>query len=281
MKLFFRNKCFYADVAKHQQVLQDNKKPLSNKARNKYSKFMEDVVVTQTLFSIRLGLGLGDRTFYEGPSVVNIKFEYGHKYKEYTYYICVLFTDWMWYRYPSQYVKKIGDHKGQPHSYHFQTFKHKRWEELMDCFFSRETPGVKGYAPGSITKHLCEIGQAYWMFDDGSYDKGSNYYTLHREAFSLSQKEAMCKELNRKFNLHCYPMKRSGGDFMIYFPTKDTPTIVDILHKRPRPQVMHRKFPNGWNSSVNKEDLYSSLKSKITLPNGGYSSFIKTILFIA
>lgn len=281
MKIFFRNKRFYAGVPKHQQILQDNKKPLSNKTRRRYRKFMNGAVVPQTLFSIRLGLGLGDRTFYKGTDSASIKFEYGHKDKEYTYHICDIFRDWTWYSYPSQYVKKSGERKSQPHSYHFQTFKHKRWKELTDCFFLRGAIEVKGYAPGSITKHLCEIGLAYWMFNDGSYNKGYNYYTLHRETFSLSQKEAMCKELNRKFNLHCYLMKRSSGDYMIYFPTKDTPTVIEILHKRPRPLVMHRKFPNGWNSSVNKKDLYFLLKSKIALPNSGYSSFIKMVLFIA
>jgi hypothetical protein len=43
---------------------------------------------------------------------------------------------------------------------------------------------------------------------------------------------------------------------------------------------MHRKFPEGRNPSADKEYVYSSFKSKIILPNGGYESFIKTILFV-
>ena len=276
MKNFISNSRFYAGVPKHQQVEQDNKKPLTGKQRVAYSKFMKDAIVPTTLFSIRVGLGQADRTFYQGPSGVCFKIEYGHKDKQYRYHICDIFKDWTWYRYPSEYVKKSGERKGQPHSYHFQTFKHRAWRPQRRCFFP---PGrrVKSYVPGTITEHLCEIGQAYWMYDDGSYNKGSNYYTLHAENFTLREKEIMCRELNRKFNQHCYPMKRSSGHDMIYLPTADTPTMAQILHKGPRPEVLHRKFPGGRDPSVNKDSVYSSLKSKIILPNGGYESFIKTI----
>jgi hypothetical protein len=53
-------------------------------------------------------------------------------------------------------------------------------------------------------------------------------------------------------------MKRSGGYEMIYLPTKDTPTMRDILHLRPRPEVMLRKVPGGWDASVSKDYVYSS-----------------------
>lgn len=274
-KYFFSKNRFYAGVPKHQQNVQDNKKAQTNKQCNAYKKQQTGVIVPPTLFSIAVGIGQADRTFYRGPSGVCFKIELGHKDKAYRYHLCDIFKDWTWYDFPSEYVKNTGDRRGQPHSYHFQTFKHEAWNPQWNCFFHKGST-VKGYIPGTITKYLCEIGQAYWMFDDGSYNKRSKYITLHTERFTLNDKEAMCEELNRKFGLHSYPMKRSGGYDMIYLPTKDTPTMRNIMHMRPRPYVMHRKVPGGWDTSVNKDFVYSSLKSKILVPNG-YESFIKTI----
>lgn len=242
MKKFFSNNRSYAGVPKQEQNVQNNKKPQTNKQRNAYTRYFINAVAPPTLFSIAVGIGQRDGTFYRGGSGVSFKIELGHKDKEYTYHLCELLKDWTWYAFPSEYVKIKGPRRGQPHSYHFSTFQHKAWRgiapPLWDCFFHENSTG-KSFVPGTITKHLCEIGQAYWIFDDGSYNKQSNYFTLHAERFNLKEKEAMCAELNSKFGLHCYPMKRSGGYHMIYLPTKDTPTIRDILHKRPRPGVMH------------------------------------------
>jgi hypothetical protein len=116
---------------------------------------------------------------------------------------------------------------------------------LIRCFYPKGRT-VKSYVPGTITEHLCEVGLAYWIYDDGSLNKKSKYFTLHAEAFTLEEKVMMCEELNKKFNMHCYPMKRSGGYDIIYCPTKDTDTICQILHKRPRPDVIMRKVPGGW-----------------------------------
>lgn len=274
MKEILSNNRYYAGVAKHQQNKQNNKKPQTVQQQNAYKKFQVGVSMPRTLFSIAVGIGLADTTFYRGLSGACFKVELGYKDKTYRYHLCEIFKDWTWYNFPSEYVKNTGERRGQPHSYHFQTFKHSAMVPLWNCFFP-EGRKNKGYVPGTITKHQCKIGLAYWMFDDGSYNKSTNYITLHAERFSLTDKEAMCEELNSKFGLHCYPMKRSGGYHMIYLPVKDTPTIRDIMHTRP--WAMLRKVPGGWNPSIDKNSVYSSLKSKIIRPNGGYESFIKTI----
>jgi hypothetical protein len=72
MRTFFNVKRMYAGVPKDQQVVQDNKKPLTNSQRNAYKKLLDNVVVPPTLFSIAVGIGLADRTFYRGPSGVSI-----------------------------------------------------------------------------------------------------------------------------------------------------------------------------------------------------------------
>ena len=277
MKYYFsQNKRFYAGVPKHQQVVQNNKKPLTTKERNLYKNRQGKVIVPKTLFSIAVGQGLADSTFYGSSRGACVKFEYGYKDKAYRYHICDIYKDWTWYRFPSEYVKKSGEHKGQPHSYHFQTFKHPAWFPLVQCFFPKGR-STKSYVPGTITKHLCEIGLAYWVYDDGSFNKRSKYFTLHAEGFTLEEKAMMCEELNNKFNMHCYPMKRSGGYDMIYCPTKDTETLRQILHKRPRPEVITRKVPGGWDPSIDKDSVYSSLMNKIKLPCGGYESFINKL----
>jgi len=93
------------------------------------------------------------------------------------------------------------------------------------------------------------------MFDHGSFNKNKNFFTLHTEGFTVDNMKNMCEELNKKFNFNCYPMKRrlEGNYYMIYFPTKDTPTMREIMHKRS--PVMLRKIPGGWDSSVDKDSV--------------------------
>jgi hypothetical protein len=216
-----------------------------------YKKSLDNVIVPPTLFSIAVGHGLADSTFYFSGSGTCMKFEYGYRYKDYRYHICDIYKDWTWYRFPSEYVKKTGERKGLPHSYHFQTFKHNAWVPLSNCFYPKGS-FVKSYVPGTITKHLCEIGLAYWLYDDGNFNKRSKYFTLHAENFTHEEKNITCDELNSTFNMHCYTIKRSGEYEMIYCPAKDTETLHQILHMRPRPDVMMRKVPGGWDPSIDK-----------------------------
>lgn len=232
----------------------------------------------QTLYSIAVGLGLADSTFYTSKSGPCMKIEYGSPDKVYRYHICNLFKDWTWYEFPSEYVKKSGDKCGLPHSYYFQTFKHPVWFPLENSFVKVKKPcgtNMKSYAPGTITEDLCEIGLRYWIFDDGSLNKQKNYYTLHAERFTFEKKEAMCAELNNKFHLHSYPMHQGGGASMIYCPTKDTDTLRQIVLKKPL--IMPRKVYGGPDPSVDQKVVYSSLMNKMKLPNRGYESFMKKL----
>lgn len=233
------------------------------------------------MYSIAVGLGLADCTFYKGKSGVSFKIKYGYKDKAYRYHICNLFKDWTWHDFPSEYVKKSGDKCGLPNSYHFQTFNHPVWVPLENSFAKVKKPcgtNMKSYTPGTITEHLCEIGLRYWIFDDGSLDKKGNHYTLHTERYTLEEIEAMCAELNNKFHLHCYPVRRRSRRktyHMIYCPTKDTNTLRQIVLQRPL--IMPRKVYGGPDPSIDQKVVYSSLMDKIKLPNGGYESFIKKL----
>lgn len=213
----------YTDYTKWNQT----NKRLTFHERKVYWKNMPKVV-PPLLFSIALGVVLGDGTMYKSKNhnLAQWKFEQSYKHYEYVEHLLEVFKEWSWYIKPSVYIAKRGDLRGSPRSYHFYVFKHEAWMPLWNLMIQ---DGQKVYKAGTISTYLCSVGLRYWIFDDGSWNCSSQYMTLHTESFTYLEVTQMCLELNQKFGLSTAPLKKSGGYWIIYIPKKDMSFIKSIM----------------------------------------------------
>ena len=85
----------------------------------------------------------------------------------------------------------------------FETFTLPCFNELYDLFYV----AGKKVIPNNISEFLTAAGLAYWICDEGSWNKPGRYVTLCTDSFSLAEVKLLIKALNDNFNLKCYIIK--------------------------------------------------------------------------
>lgn len=108
--------------------------------------------------------------------------------------------------------------------------------ELYNLFY----PEGKKVVPETIGDLLTPIGLAYWIADDGSFNKTNHAVVLHTQGFSLKEVELLIKVLKNKFNLKC-AINKSGANFIIRISSKSLPILQDLL-KNIMPSMMKHKI---------------------------------------
>jgi hypothetical protein len=68
--------------------------------------------------------------------------------------------------------------------------------------------------PINIFNLLTPLSLAYWIADDGSWNKVSKYVILCTDSYTLEEILKLIEVLNTKFNLRCYKVK-CGNAFRI------------------------------------------------------------------
>ena len=186
------------------------------------------------LFEILTGLILGDASIYRTKTNNTfIKFEYSYKHEDYAIHLHNKLKSLTYSESPSVYFAKKGSiEEGKPFSSFFYTFSHNSLNFFWDLFMVN---GKKTVKPNLVLKYLNEKGLAYWILDDGSYNKSKGYITLHTEGFTLDEVCLLCAELNQKFNLDTKPMEKKNyknknqpSYWIIYIP-KASVKILSLL----------------------------------------------------
>ena len=100
----------------------------------------------------------------------------------------------------------------------FYTYALPCFNELYDLFY----PNGQKVVPLNIADLLTPIGLAYWIADDGSWDKMGKYVVLSTNSFPLPEVELLIETLNQKFDLRCYKC-RQGKNYRIIIPSYSIP----------------------------------------------------------
>lgn len=157
------------------------------------------------LFDILIGLLLGDLCAQKPSIKANtfFRFEQGSIHKDYLIHLFNLF-----YNYCNSEPKtseRLPDKRtGKIYSrIQFNTYALPCFNQLYNLFY----PEGKKKVPLNIGELLNPLGLAYWICDDGYYDKKGKRVLLSTDSYTLAEVELLLEVLNTKFNLIAYANK--------------------------------------------------------------------------
>lgn len=99
------------------------------------------------------------------------------------------------------------------------------FKEFLPLFYKYETSSNKRIKiiPKNINEYLTFRGLAYWVMDDGTYNKGRVYLCTH--SFTQEENILLCQVLETKFSLSCALIKRKNpkikGEFWYNIKIRD------------------------------------------------------------
>jgi hypothetical protein len=203
-------------------------KRLKNKEKAAFS-------IPSNLKEIFVGLLLGDlygRSRYGNTRFV---FKQGLIHKDYLYHLYELFSLFC----PSEpkVTRGLSDTRtGKIYSsISFSTYTLPCFNELYTLFYL----SGKKVIPNNIEDLLTPLSLAYWIADDGSWNKPQRYVSLSTESFTLAEVEVLIKVLNTKFNLSCYK-SRNGAAYKIIIPSYSVPVLQELLSPHIPPMLRHK-----------------------------------------
>lgn len=150
--------------------------------------------IPDELYEIYVGCMLGDATMRVRGNKCSIKFEQGHKNRDYLSHLFEISRRYVFSEEPSERYELRGERKGKVKSYYFNTFTLGVFNKLKDLFL---IDGKKVVKEGLVKENLTARGLAYWIMDDGSVD--GKTMIIHTSNFKEEEVLLLSKELNEKF----------------------------------------------------------------------------------
>ena len=195
--------------------------------------------LTSDLKEILVGLLLGDlygRFRYGKTSFV---FKQGLIHQDYLNYLYKVFSIYC----PSKpkITQSLPDHRtGKIYSdILFTTYTLPCFNELYHLFYL----SGKKVVPGNLIELFTPLSLAYWIADDGSWNKVGKYVTLCTDSFSLEEVEQLILVLNNKFTggrqLKCYKVK-SNKNFRIIIPSYSIAALQNLISEHIPPMMKHK-----------------------------------------
>jgi hypothetical protein len=118
----------------------------------------------------------------------------------------------------------------------FFTYSLPCFNELHELF----SVDGKKVIPNNIGDLLTPLGLAYWICDDGGFNKVYRSLILSTQSFSLVEVNLLINVLNSKWNLDC-TINKKGPHFVIRIPSKSLPILQNLL-KDIMPTMMKHKI---------------------------------------
>jgi len=191
------------------------KKRLKNFQRRRFS-------LTKDLQEILIGLLLGDvcaqKRSIKGNT--NIHFEQSIIHKDYIFYLFELFKDYC--RSKPKVSDRLPDKRtGKIYTrVQFTSYCLPCFNELYYMFYNKG----KKIVPLNIEELLTPLGLAFWICDDGTFDKKHKYIRLATNAYTLQEVDLLLNVLKTKFKLNCYYIKDGSG----YVITINAKSVLDL-----------------------------------------------------
>lgn len=96
---------------------------------------------------------------------------------------------------------------------------------LKDEFYVN---GIK-IIPKNILEYLTSVSLAYWIMDDGSYNKQKKYVVLCTDSYTKEDVLILISILKNKFNLSCGLIKRTENSYRIRINTSAMPQLIVLV----------------------------------------------------
>lgn len=179
------------------------------------------------LKEILIGVILGDVNICKQKTSVNarLKFDQGTVHKDYLLHLFELFSDYC-SMVPKTIIRAPDNRTGKEYSnIFFSTRSLPCFLELYNLFYPA---GSIKIVPLNIAELLTPIGLAYWICDDGLWDKHCRRVVLCTDSFTLKEVNLLIKVLNDKFDLKCF-LYNNGTGFRIIIPPYSISALQTLL----------------------------------------------------
>jgi hypothetical protein len=211
--------------------------PLVKPGRRLTKLEQEQFVLTQDLQSILVGLYLGDLYVRKSAGCVNPRLEFGQGtiHEDYLLHLYELFKDFCS---SSPQIRNLPPHSKTRKVYssiYFRTYSLPCFNELYNTFYFEG----KKLIPSYIGDLLTPLSLAYWISDDGSFDKRDRALVLSTQSFTLAEVEVLVEVLTQKFGLKCTINKNNGG-FIIRISSKSLPVLQSSLKDIMPSMMLHK-----------------------------------------
>jgi LAGLIDADG DNA endonuclease family len=210
------------------------------KKRLKKKKEREAFIINEYLKEILVGLLLVDLYGRQKSAYAMFVFKQGLKNQDYLHHLYSIFNEYSASA-PKSTTSLPNPKTGKCYtSFIFYTYSLLCFNDIYNMFYI----SGKKVIPVNIFDLLTPIrrvGLAYWIADDGSWNKVNKYVTLCTDSFTLVEVQQLIEVLNTKFNLRCYKTK-SGNNFRIIIPSYSIPTLRlrELLYSHIPPMMKYK-----------------------------------------
>src|SRR5439155_6719480 len=120
-------------------------------------------------------------------------------------------------------------------SIYFSTYSLPCFNEYYDLFY---LDGRK-IVPQNIGELLTPQSLAFWIFDDGDWDKANQRVRLSTNAFTLAEVNLLADVLNKNYELKCRVNKHFSG-YIIIIPAYSIPRLRTLLEPHMLPTMRYK-----------------------------------------
>jgi len=117
----------------------------------------------------------------------------------------------------------------------FHTYSLPCFVEFFNLFYSEG----KKIVPANIGDLLTASGLAYWICDDGSFDKINSCIVLSTESYKLDEVKLLQGVLVNKFKIKC-TINKSKDHFRIRISKESVPALQALLKDIMPPMMLHK-----------------------------------------
>jgi hypothetical protein len=196
--------------------------------------------LTAELRDILIGLILGDlhirkATVNSNPS---LRFKQSTIHDEYLFHLYELFKNYCSSA-PKLKIEAADARTGKVYTaIYFNTYCLPCFKTIYNLFYLDR----KKIIPSNIGELITPLGLAYWLCDDGGWDKNST--RLHTNSYTLDEVNLLVQALNDKFGLKCSIFKKGTGH-VIRISTKSMPVLQELLKDKMPSMMRHKIFGNS------------------------------------
>lgn len=224
----------FTDSEQEQTSLSKTRLRLSKAERDAFNLSSEQT-------EILIGLFLGDLNACKQKGGVNVRLQFvqGLIHKDYLLHLFDLFKDFC-NTGKGTFITNNKPDKRTGETYNlirFTTFSLPCFNKLYELFYS----DGKKVVPLNVDSMLTPLSLAYWIADDGTFQKSHSIVILCTDSFALEQVTLLMNILNEKWNLQCYIIKvNKNGSYRIYIPRKSLPILQSLLKDIMPPMMLHK-----------------------------------------
>ena len=191
----------------------------------------------ESLFHCAVGMILGDATLSKTHIHAHIKFEQGHKQKDFLDHLFQLFREYSFMEAPGSRLSLAGERAGEVKSYWFKTFSQSTFTLLYHSFYREKRKFVDRHF---LENALSPRGLAYWVMSDGSLQKGGRECVLHSQGFSREENCILSSVINEKFLLNSRVIPHKKVYSVILIPGNRAPVLRQLLLPHLIPSMMYK-----------------------------------------